>query len=83
VGVGVAGAVRTRPGWIGTAWLGGCVALGGLQPSMFADLIDTRRYLRRSRMAVVVPMRPAGPALPPIWHAPPDRRVAPSGPWSV
>jgi hypothetical protein len=81
VGAGVAGALRLGPGWPATAWLGTCVALGGLQPSMLADLADTRRYIRRCRAAALLPRLPEGPQLEPIcWHAPPELAlVAPDG----
>ena len=77
VGVGVAGVLRAGLGWPGTAWLAGWVALGGLQPSMVADLLDTRRHVRRCRAAALRPAVPAVPTLEPIcWHAPPALAAA-------
>ena len=53
VGIGVAGTVHLGPGSPGTAWLGAWVALGCGQPSLLADLVDTRRHLRRCRAAAL------------------------------
>jgi hypothetical protein len=76
VGAGVAGTLRLGPGWPATAWLGACVAVGGLQPSMLADLLDTRRHIRRCQAAALLPHLPEGPLLEPIcWHAPPELLV--------
>jgi len=77
VGIGVAGAVHLGPGWPGTAWLGAWVALGCGQPSLLADLVDTRRHLRRCRAAALRPALAADPLLAPIcWHAPPALTIA-------
>jgi hypothetical protein len=77
VGIGVAGAVHLGPGWPGTACLGAWVALGCGQPSLLADLLDTRRHVRRCRAAARRPPLAAGPFLAPIsWHAPPALTMA-------
>jgi len=71
VGIGVAGALWAGPGWPGTAWLAACVAFGCGQPSLLADLLDTRRHVRRCRAAALRPALAAGPLVEPIcWHAP-------------
>jgi hypothetical protein len=77
IGIGVAGALRVGPGWPGTAWLAACVAFGCGQPPLLADLLDTRRHVRRCRTAAVRPAPAAGPLVEPIcWHAPPALTIA-------
>jgi hypothetical protein len=77
--LGFGGPATVGLGWAPTAWLAVWSAVGALQPSMVADLVEVRRFTRR-RLAVVPARGPTVAAAPRVrGHAPAANRVPPGG----
>jgi hypothetical protein len=70
-GIGLAGLVAVGvSSWGGAAWLAFWAAVGSVQPSMIADVLEMRRLEQRRRQPSTPSALPEPPLRPIRWRAP-------------